>query len=400
MNILVINSGSSSIKFRLFNMPGSVVMFEGVIEKIGHKDSFISIRNKNDKEIQYDFFISDHQNGIDYMLNYIINKNQGCLKKLDELSAVGHRVAHGGDEFRHSVLLNEKIIGEIEKYNELAPLHNPHNLKGIKAIQEHLPNIKQVAVFDTSFHQAIPDYAYLYALPYGLYEKYKIRRYGFHGPSHYFVSKRACELLRVDIKQQKIITCHLGNGSSIAAINKGKSIDTSMGFTPLEGLIMGTRTGDLDVGIVPYLIQKEKMDSDSLIDLFYNKSGLLGITGISPDIREIEDASCSDSMAQLGLNMFYYRVKKYIGAYTAILNGLDILVFTGGIGENSYKAREEICNELDFLGINLDKDKNRNEQSKEKMISKKGSGVSVLVLPTNEEQIIAEETMHLISDSF
>lgn len=380
-------------------MPGSVILFEGIIEKIGYKNSFITTRKNNQKEIQHDIAISDHQKGIDYLLNIITGKNYGCLKKLDELGAVGHRVAHGGDEFSKSILLGEKIIEKIEKYNELAPLHNPHNLKGIRAIQKHLPDIKQVAVFDTSFHQSIPEYVYLYALPYDLYKKYKIRRYGFHGPSHYYVSKRACEILQVDIEQQKIITCHLGNGSSMAAIDKGKSIDTSMGFTPLEGLIMGTRTGDMDIGIVPYLIEKEKLNADTLAEQLYNKSGLLGITGISPDIREIEDASNSDSMAQLGLNMFYYRVKKYIGAYTAVLNGLDILVFTGGIGENSYKTREGICKGLDFLGIDLNKNKNQNERLQEKTISKKDSRVTVIVVPTNEEQIIAEETFNIITDS-
>ncbi len=398
MKILVINCGSSSIKFQLFEMPGSDILIKGVIEKIGQSDSFINIKKNKKQDVNFKIEILTHQIGIDFLLNYITDHDQGCLKSLKDLDAVGHRIGHGGEKFRNSIILDESILSEIEKYNELAPLHNPHNLKGIKAIRQHLPTIKQVAVFDTSFHQTLPDYAYMYAIPYALYEKYKIRRYGFHGSSHHYVSGRACKLLHVDIKQLKIITCHLGNGSSIAAIDKGKSIDTSMGFTPLEGLIMGTRPGDVDTGVATYIMKKENMGSDSLNTLFYTESGLLGITGISSDMREIEEASNTSKLAKLGLEMFYYRIKKYIGAYTAILKGLDILIFTGGIGEKSVKTREEVCKNLNFLGIKIDKVSNENTQDSEKVISTADSKVTVMVVPTNEELIIAQETQHLISD--
>ncbi len=398
MKILVINCGSSSIKFQLFEMPGSDTLTKGVIEKIGQHDSLIIIQRNGEQDVNLKIEILSHQDGIDFLLKYITDLDHGCLKSLKDLDAVGHRIGHGGEKHRNSIIINETILSEIEKYNELAPLHNPHNLIGIRAIQKHLPTIKQVAVFDTSFHQTLPDYAYMYAIPYSLYEKYKIRRYGFHGPSHQYVSERACKLLNIDIKQQKIITCHLGNGSSIAAIDKGKSIDTSMGFTPLEGLIMGTRPGDVDAGIVTYLLKKEGMGSDSLNAMFYKESGLLGITCISSDMRKIEEASNTSKKAKLGLEMFYYRIKKYIGAYAAVLNGLDILIFTGGIGEKSVKTREEVCKNLNFLGIKIDKVSNENPQDSEKVISTTDSKVTVIVVLTNEELIIAQETQQLISD--
>jgi len=398
MKILVINCGSSSIKYQLFDISVTNALAKGIVEKIGMNDSFIKIDRKNEQDVRLNWKIPDHQSGINSILNILIDKDYGCLKSLNEIDAVGHRVGHGGVKFKMATILDNSVLSEIEEYNELAPLHNPANLNGIRAIQTLLPGIKQVAVFDTAFHQTIPEIAYLYALPYNLYTKHEIRRYGFHGTSHYYVSKRACQLVNLDISTQKIITCHLGNGSSITAIDKGKSVDTSMGFTPLEGLIMGTRPGDMDIGIVLYILEKENTGIDNLNTLLNKQSGLLGITGISYDMREIEEAAIKDGndRAKLGIAMYCYRIKKYVGAYAAILNGLDLLVFTGGVGENSALIREQVCTRLDFLGIKLDRVANNNLHGNEKIISSEESRVTVMVVPTNEELVIAQETMHLI----
>lgn len=398
MKILVLNCGSSSIKYQLFDMAEKKLLAKGVAEKVGLKGSFIKHEKDNGQKVLFEGEIIDHQTGIEYILGVLMSKKHGYISKLEEIDAVGHRVAHGGENFDESKFIDDYVLSEIEKCCELAPLHNPANLKGINAMKSLIPNIRQVAVFDTAFHQTMPEYSYMYAIPYSLYSKYKIRRYGFHGTSHYYISKRACEILNVDIKTQRIITCHLGNGASMAAIFNGKSVDTSMGFTPIEGLIMGTRSGDLDIGVVSFIMDKEEIGLSSVNTVFNKQSGMLGVTGVSSDMREIEEAAFSkgNARAKLGLDMYHYRIKKYIGAYAAAMGGLDILIFAGGIGENSPETREESCKELDFFGINIDKKKNNGLRSKEAVISHDGSKVTVMVIPTNEELVIAEDTARII----
>lgn len=401
MKILVLNCGSSSIKFRLYEVPGYKQLVTGIIERIGFNHSRINFFGKEDKETISEEHFKNHGEGIKYILDLLTSPHCGCLKDLSDLSAVGHRVTHGGYKFRDSIIINSDNLAEIKDFSDLAPLQNPHNVKGIEAINKLIPDIMQVAVFDTAFHQTIPDYAYLYAIPYSFYKKYNIRRYGFHGTSHYYVSHKACEILNVGINEQKIISCHLGNGSSIAAIENGRSIDTSMGFTPAEGLIMGTRSGDLDAGILTYIMKKEQIDCESVNKLLNEQSGMLGISGISSDMREIEESinKENNARARLSMEMFFYRIRKYIGAYAAVLNGIDILVFTGGIGENCRKISTGLCSGLDFLGIEIRTDLDMSVSSEEKIISTKNSRVTVMVIPTNEEIVIAEETFHLISNN-
>jgi acetate kinase len=397
MKILVLNCGSSSIKFQLFDMSTEKVLAKGVVEKIGLKGSFLKLEEQNGDKVKLEGEVIDHQTGIEYALGVLTSDKHGCLKDIDEIDAVGHRVVHGAEKFQSSVLIDEEVIKELEKCIELAPLHNPPNLKGIFAMQALLPNVPQVAVFDTAFHQTMPKRAYMYAIPYSLYKKYGIRRYGFHGTSHRFVSSRACEILGVDIKQQKIITCHLGNGASMAAIVNGKSVDTSMGLTPVEGLIMGTRAGDLDLGVITFIMDKEEIDFKAANTLINKHSGMLGITGVSSDMREIEEAaSKGNERSKLALEMYYYRIKKYIGAYIAAMNGLDILVFTGGVGENAWETRMHICSEMESLGIDFDVKKNEGQRGMELVISKDNSRVKVLVVPTNEELVIAKDTMSIV----
>ncbi len=398
MKILVINSGSSSIKYQLFEMPDSEVLVKGIVDKIGLPDSVIRIQKKNKPLVTFEKKIANHKSAIDAIIHLLIDSTYGCLQSLSYIDAVGHRIGHGGSKFQSGILLNQTIIEELQNYNELAPLHNPPNLEGITALRKLVPEIKQVAVFDTAFHRTIPEHAYMYALPYSWYRKYHIRRYGFHGTSHYYVSRRACELLNLELTKQKIISCHLGNGSSIAAIDNGKSVDTSMGFTPLEGLIMGTRPGDVDVGILPYIMNKENLDYNTLINLLNKESGLLGITGISSDLREIEVMAETNPIAQLALEMYWYRIKKYIGAYSAVLNGCDLLIFTGGIGENSAITRHEVCNTLNYLGVKINSQINNTTKNEEKVISSENSKVTAMVIPTNEELVIAKETMDVISE--
>ncbi len=399
MKILVLNCGSSSIKFQMWDMTKKTTMAVGIAEKVGIKGSFVKLEKDNGEKVKFEGEIIDHQTGIEYILGILTSKNHGCLKSLNDIDAVGHRVAHGGESFKSSAFINENVLSEIENCIELAPLHNPANLKGIKAMMQLLPEIKQVAVFDTAFHQTMPQHSYMYAIPYSLYSKYKIRRYGFHGTSHSYIAKRACEILNVDIEKQKIVTCHLGNGASMCAIDGGKSVDTSMGFTPIEGLIMGTRTGDLDIGVVSYIMDKEELPLSSLNTVFNKQSGMLGVTGISSDMREIEEAAWekNNERAQLGLDMYFYRVKKYIGAYTAALGGLDILIFAGGIGENGPETREEICKNLEYMGVKIDPAKNDKLRSKEAVISTDDSKVKVMVVPTNEELVIASDTFEIVS---
>jgi len=398
MKILVLNCGSSSIKYQLFDIDKKLVMAKGIVEKIGLNESILKNKRNDGDKILLTEEIPNHTIGIEKILNLLIDKNHGSLKSFDEINAVGHRVVHGAEEFNSSVLITDEVVKKMEECIDLAPLHNPPNLKGISAIKKILPKIPQVGVFDTAFHQTMPDYAYMYAIPYELYEKYSIRRYGFHGTSHRYVSQRACEILNIDFKKQKIITCHLGNGASIAAVKNGKSVDTSMGLTPVEGLMMGTRTGDLDLGVMFYIMNKENLDVKAANKLVNKESGVLGISGVSSDMREVEEAEASgNERAKLALKMYNYRVKKYIGAYAAAMEGVDIIVFTGGIGENSPETREEVCKGFKFLGLDFDPNLNKGMRGKEVVISKSASKVTAIVVPTDEELVIAQDTFEIIS---
>jgi acetate kinase len=397
MKIIVLNCGSSSIKYQLIEMPSANILAKGIVDKIGLKGCLIKHQRNDDPEVKLEGEILDHQQGIEYLLGVLISKKYGCISSLDDIQAVGHRVVHGGEEFSGSVLITEKVVAALEKSTELAPLHNPPNLKGIYAMQHLLPKVKQVGVFDTAFHQTMPEAVYLYALPYVLYEKYKIRRYGFHGTSHKYISMRACQMLNVDIKKQKIVTCHLGNGSSVAAIKNGKSFDTSMGMTPTEGLMMGTRTGDLDVGALLFIADKEDTSISYTRSLLNKFSGMLGVSGVSSDMRDIEKAAEEGNhRAKVALEMFAYRAKKYIGAYAAALGGLDMIVFAGGIGENDTRTRQNILSGLEFLGVKLDKEK-AEVRGQEAIISAPDSKVQVLVVPTDEELMIAKDTFEIVS---
>jgi len=401
MKVLVLNCGSSSIKYKFLNMTDNSTIASGVMEKIGLKGSFLKHQNKGQDKIKLEGEVLDHQVGIEYIIGVMLDARIGCISSLNEIDAVGHRVVHGGEAFKGSVMISDAVIAQMEKCIELAPLHNPPNLKGIYAITSLMPKTPQVAVFDTAFHQTMPDYAFMYGIPKSLYNKYKIRRYGFHGTSHRFVSHKACEYLNVDYQKTKIISCHLGNGSSICAIDGGQSIDTSMGFTPVEGLLMGTRAGDLDIGVVTYIMDKENIDTQAASTLFNKHSGLLGISGISSDARDVEEAALKhhNKDAQLALKIFQYRIKKYIGSYIAAMGGCDVLTFTGGIGENSAIDRELICENMAYLGIQLDPVKNREYSGKEAVISKADAHVKVCVIPTDEELMIAQESIKVMQES-
>lgn len=399
MIVLVLNSGSSSIKYQLFNTEKKAVLAKGMVDKIGMADAAL-INNRDDgDEVKLEGEIVDHQAGIEYVLGVLISEKHGSINSLEDIDAVGHRVVHGGESFHSSVLINDQVIKKIEECVSLAPLHNPPNLKGINAVSELMPDTPQVAVFDTAFHQTMPKSAYMYAIPYSLYKKYGLRRYGFHGTSHHYVSRRACEIMGVDYQTQKIITCHLGNGGSITAINHGKSVDTSMGLTPVEGMIMGTRSGDLDLGVLMYIIEKEELGVKEANTLINKHSGILGISGVSSDMREVERAAeDGNNRARLALEMYDYRIVKYIGSYAAAMNGVDIIVFAGGIGENADRVRESICKNFGYLGLQFDSEKNKGLRSKEAIISKHDSKVKVLVVPTNEELVIARETVKVIDN--
>jgi len=396
MNVLVINCGSSSIKYQLIHMEERRVLAKGLLEEIGKANSS-QIHYIKEKIINRKDKVADYEEGLKKILELLLDGKKGAIKDTSEISAVGHRVVHGGEEFFESILITKKVIEIIKSYSSLAPLHNPPNLAGIKAARNLLPEVPQVAVFDTAFHQTIPPKAFLYALPYKYYGKYKIRRYGFHGTSHHYVANQAAKFLRKPLKELKIITCHLGNGCSITAIDKGKSIDTSMGFTPLEGLVMGTRCGDIDPAAVLFLMEKENFTIGQINDTLNRQSGLLGISGIRNDLREIQRwARKGNQRAKLALEIFIYRIKKYIGAYSAVLGGLDILIFCAGIGENEENIRSRTCQGLEFLGIHLDKRKNKVPSKVPRFISTEGSPVKVLVIPTNEEEMIAEETWQIV----
>jgi len=371
----------------------------GIAEKVGLKGSFVKYEKENGDKVRFEGEIIDHQTGIEYILGILTSQKHGCLKALNEIEAVGHRVTHGGENFKGSAFIDDYVLNQIEEVRDLAPLHNPANLKGIYAMNSLLPGIRQVAVFDTAFHQTMPEYSYMYAIPYSLYTKYKIRRYGFHGTSHSYISKKACETLGIDINAQKIITCHLGNGASMCAILNGKSLDTTMGFTPVEGLIMGTRSGDLDIGVVNFVMEKEEIGLNSINTVFNKQSGMLGITGVSSDMREIKEAANDQNeRAILGLKMYEYRIRKYIGAYAAALGGVDLIIFSGGVGENNPDLRKNVCDGLGFMDIHIDTTKNDGLRGKEMVISTPGSKVKIMVVPTNEELVIAEDTMRIVSD--
>jgi len=380
-------------------MSDKTVMAKGVVEKIGLKGSFLKHYKEDGQKVTLEGEILDHQSGIEYILGVLTSKNHGCLKGLDEIDAAGHRVAHGGENFSDSAFIDPHVRNEIAKLFELAPLHNPANMKGIDAMAQLIPGIPQVAVFDTSYHQTIPDYAFMYGIPYSLYTKYKIRRYGFHGTSHKYVAKKACGMLGLDYNAIKIITCHLGNGASITAISNGKSVDTSMGFTPVEGLIMGTRTGDLDLGVLTFIMDKEEIDQQTANTLINKHSGMLGVSGVSSDMREIETEAweMGNKRAQLALHMYHYRVIKYIGAYTAAMNGVDLIIFTGGIGENGPETRQAVCENLTYLGLDFDRTLNDGKRGKDVVLTRENSKVTAMVVTTNEELVIAEDTERIVS---
>ena len=396
MKILVLNCGSSSVKYKLFDMDSKEVLAQGGVEKVGLAGAFLKLTLPSGEKVQLDKDIPEHQTAIEFILSTLTSAEYGAIKSLDEINAVGHRVVHGGEKFNSSVLITDEVIKAIEECSDMAPLHNPANLKGINTISNILPSVPQVAVFDTAFHQTMPQYAYMYGTPYEAYEKYGVRRYGFHGTSHRYVSGRVCEFLGMPVEGSKIITCHVGNGGSITAVKDGKSIDTSMGFTPLEGLLMGTRCGDIDAGAVTYLMDKEGLDTKGISDYLNKKSGVAGISGLSSDMRDIEAADKAGvPLAVLAMSMYSYKIKKYIGAYTAALGGVDVIVFTGGVGENQTGLRADICKELAFMGIELDEEANK-VRGEEKIVTTENSKIKVVVIPTDEEFMIASDTMNLI----
>lgn len=397
MKILVLNCGSSSIKYKLFDMTSGDVMAQGGIEKIGLPGAFLKLTGKDGKKVVLEKDIPGHQEGIEFILSVLTDATYGCIKEYKEIDAVGHRVVHGGEKFASSVLITKEVINKVIECSDLAPLHNPANLKGIDAMEALIPGIPQVAVFDTAFHQTMPDYAYMYGLPYELYTKYGVRRYGFHGTSHRYVSRRACEILGVPYEEQRIITAHIGNGGSIAAVDHGKCVDTTMGLTPTEGLLMGTRCGDIDAGALPFIIEKEHLDANGLSNLINKQSGVLGLSGVSSDMREIEAAvEAGNPRAIMALNVYNYRIKKYIGAYAAAMGGCDILVWTGGVGENQWATRRAVCENMEYMGMKIDVEKNDGMRGEEMVISAPDSKVTIIVVPTDEEFMIASDTMDIL----
>lgn len=397
MKILVLNCGSSSIKYALYDMDDQRVVTSGGIEKIGLPDSFIKIKLPDGSKVRIDESIGEHTRGVEFIFEQLTKGAYAVLGDVHEIDAVGHRMVHGGEKFNQSVVLTPEVMAQFAACNDLAPLHNPANIKGVNAVSALLPDVRQVGVFDTAFHQTMPDYAYMYALPYELYTKYGVRRYGFHGTSHRYVSQRTCEYLGVDPAATKIITCHIGNGASIAAVKNGQCVDTSMGLTPLEGLIMGTRSGDIDAGAVTFLMDTLGLDTKGISNLLNKKSGLLGVSGGMSDFRDIlKGISEGNDQARLAKEMYTYRIKKYIGQYAAAMGGVDVIVFTGGAGENQWEVREGATEGLDFLGVQMDMERNHACRAKEAVISADGSPVTVCVIPTDEELMIAKDTLALI----
>ena len=397
MKILVLNCGSSSIKYKLYDMADESVLAQGGVERIGLDEAFIKVKLDNGEKKKIMADLPTHKEGVELVFKCLLDPDFGAIKSLDEIGAVGHRIVQGGDLFEKSCIVTPEVEKGIESLIDLAPVHNKGHLAGIRAVDELMPNVPQVTVFDNAFHSTMPPYAYLYGIPYEWYTKYHVRRYGFHGTSHRYVSHRVCEFLGVDIKTQKIITCHIGNGASVAAVKYGKVIDTSMGLTPLAGVMMGSRSGDIDPSAVTYMMQKSGMTPQEMADYLNKKSGVLGITGISSDMREIEEAdNKGDKMAHLALEMYNYRIKKYIGAYAAAMNGVDIIVWTAGVGENQEGVRWEACSGLEYLGVKMDKERNH-VRSKEQILSADDSKVKVVMIPTDEEIVIARDTLALVS---
>ena len=398
MIVLVLNCGSSSVKYSLYDMPEARILASGGIEKLGLPDSFIKFKTTDGKKVQIDRPLPEHTVAVEFILEILTKSEYAVLDSVDQIEAVGHRLVHGGEAINKSVLINDEVIEQVKRVSDLAPLHNPPSLKGIDAITKLLPKVQQVAVFDTAFHQTMPAYTYMYALPYEYYEKYGVRRYGFHGTSHRYISHRACEILGKDFDKTRIITCHIGNGASVTAIKGGKCIDTSMGLTPLAGVMMGSRSGDIDPSAVTYLMEKLGKKPQEMADFLNKESGVLGITGISSDMREIESAAEEgNEKALLALKMYNYRIKKYIGAYAAVMGGVDIIVWTAGVGENQISTRLEACSGLEFLGVKMDAEANK-VRGKEAIISAPDSKVTVCVIPTDEEIVIARDTMRLVTE--
>ncbi len=398
MKLIVLNCGSSSIKYQLFDMPSAEVLAKGLVDKIGLKGASIKHTKEDGTVLKLEGEILDHQAGIEHVLAILTHNEYGSLNNLQELGAVGHRVVHAGEKYNGSVAVTNEVIKALEECVDLAPLHNPPNLEGIYAITKLLPDVPQVGVFDTAFHQTMPEHAFLYGIPYSLYEKYKVRRYGFHGSSHRFVSRRAAEILGKPLQDLRIISCHLGNGASIAAISNGKSVDTSMGMTPVEGLVMGTRSGDIDAGAVLYIADKEETSIPFTNTLLNKHSGMLGLSGVSSDMRDIETAAAEGNLrAKVALDIYHYRIKKYIGSYAAAMGGVDLIIFTGGVGENGWETRQECCYGLEFMGMELDIQKNTKMRGKEMIISKDNSKVTIMVVPTNEELVIAQDTFEIVN---
>ncbi|HOP03739.1 MAG TPA: acetate kinase [Tenuifilaceae bacterium] len=398
MIILVLNCGSSSIKYQVIDMcEKDKLLAKGIVERIGITDGILTHKPEGKDRYEVVKDIPDHTVGINLILEALVDKTHGVINSLNEISAVGHRVAHGGEFFTESSFIDEKVKIEIEKCIELAPLHNPANLKGILSMENLLPGVPQVAVFDTSFHQSIPKHAFMYGIPYEYYENFKIRKYGFHGTSHKYVAKKACKLAGMDFEKSKIITCHLGNGASIAAIKNGKSVDTSMGFTPVDGLLMGTRCGNIDPGVLLYIAERENLNFKGISDLINKRSGVAGVSGLSSDMRDLENAAAEGHEgAKLALDMYDYRVTQYIGSYAAVMGGVDLIVFTGGIGENDSVLRHEVCTSLSFMGVDFDIEGNKGVRGKDKLLTKPDSKVKVMVITTNEELVIASDTAAIV----
>ncbi len=397
MKILVLNCGSSSIKYALYNMDDNSVMTSGGAERVGLDGAFVKVKLANGEKKQIMHDIPEHTEGVKFIFSLLTDPEIGVIKSLDEIDAVGHRMVHGGEKFAESVLITPEVIEAFKACSDLAPLHNPANLKGVDAVSELMPGLPQVGVFDTAFHQTMPARAYLYAVPYELYEKYGVRRYGFHGTSHRYVSARALEFLGKPVEGSKVITAHIGNGGSLAAVVDGKCIDTTMGLTPLEGVMMGTRSGDIDAGAVSFIQKKLNLDADGISDLLNKKSGISGLSGLSSDMRDIENAAnAGNERAIVAQDSYFYRVKKYIGAYAAAMEGVDVIVFTAGVGENQTKMREEVCKGLEFMGVKVDVAKNATIRGEEAIISTPDSKVTVVVIPTDEELMIASDTMALV----
>ena len=397
MKILVLNCGSSSIKYALYNMDNKEVIASGGAERVGLDNAFVKVKLPNGEKRQIMHDIPEHTEGVKFIFSLLTDPEIGAIKDLKEIDAVGHRMVHGGEKFAKSVRIDDEVIRAFEEVSDLAPLHNPANLKGIRAVSELMPGLPQVGVFDTAFHQTMPAYSYMYALPYEVYEKYGVRRYGFHGTSHRYVSARACEFLGVPYEKQRIITCHIGNGGSLAAVKDGKCMDTTMGLTPLEGIMMGTRSGDVDGGAVTFLQKKLGLDADGMSNLLNKKSGVAGVSGVGSDMRDLEEAcKAGNERAILAQEMYNYKIKKYIGAFAAAMGGVDIIVFTAGVGENQTSMRAEACKGLEFMGVRIDAEVNAGVRGKEAVISASDSRVKVVVIPTDEELMIASDTMALL----